>query len=102
MNCENSRDVASPEEADPGKRSGMHLAGPGPQIAPATPSCGGPCGRVVSSMRRDMVTFRGTTLYLVAAGAALLLAMSPVCALGDDSPKNPWDLRLFRFEFDND
>jgi hypothetical protein len=42
-----------------------------------------------------------TTLRLVAASAALLLAASPTCAR-DDSPKNPWDLKLFRFEFDND
>jgi len=42
-----------------------------------------------------------TTLRLVAAGTALLLAVSYACAR-DDSPKNPWDLRLFRFEFDND
>jgi len=42
-----------------------------------------------------------TTLRLFAAGTALLFAVSIPCA-GDDSPKNPWDLRLFRFEFDND
>ena len=46
---------------------------------------------------------KGTARRLVAAGIAtgLFLSASPAGAR-DDSQKNPWDLRLFRFEFDND
>ena len=40
---------------------------------------------------------------LIGAGiAACLFLSTPIARAQDDPPKNPWDLRLFRFEFDND
>jgi len=43
------------------------------------------------------------TRRFIAAGVAASLFLSvSTAAAADDSPKNPWDLRLFRFEFDND
>src|SRR6266446_4488373 len=102
MNCEDSRDIASPEEVDPKNRAGIQSAGSGPEIAarhsPRRFRYAEEHG-AIPPMNRPRATT--TTLRLVAAGTALLLAVSPACAR-DDSPKNPWDLRLFRFEFDND